>query len=50
MPEEAIDAIGAMAARTMRLDCTIQEGQLYFSGDAGTFHFEPRILSAPQPR
>jgi uncharacterized protein YaeQ len=47
MPEEAIDAIGAMAARTMRLDCTIQEGQLYFSGDAGTFHFEPRILAAP---
>lgn len=47
MPEEAIAAIGAMAERTMRLDCTIQEGQLYFSGDAGTFHFEPRILAAP---
>ncbi len=47
MPEEAIAAIGAMAERTMRLDCTIQEGQLYFSGEAGTFHFEPRILAAP---
>jgi uncharacterized protein YaeQ len=48
LPEEAIDAIGALAARTMRLDCTIQEGQLYLSGDAGTFQFEPRILAAPQ--
>lgn len=47
MPEEAIAAISAMAERTMRLDCTIQEGQLYFSGEAGTFHFEPRILAAP---
>jgi uncharacterized protein YaeQ len=47
MPEEAVAAIGAMAERTMRLDCTIQEGQLYLSGEAGTFHFEPRILAAP---
>jgi uncharacterized protein YaeQ len=47
MPEEATAAIGAMAERTMRLDCTIQEGQLYLSGEAGTFHFEPRILAAP---
>jgi uncharacterized protein YaeQ len=47
MPEEAVAAIGAMAERTMRLDCTIQEGQLYLSGEAGTFHFEPRVLAAP---
>jgi uncharacterized protein YaeQ len=45
IPEEAVQALGAMAARNMRLDCTIQEGQLYFSGNATTFHFEPRILS-----
>jgi uncharacterized protein YaeQ len=46
IPEDALAAIGAMAERTMRLDCTIQEGQLYFSGEGGTFHFEPRVLAA----
>jgi uncharacterized protein YaeQ len=49
IPEDAVQALGAMAARNMRLDCTIQEGQLYFSGDAATFHFEPRILSPSGP-
>jgi uncharacterized protein YaeQ len=49
IPEEAVEAIAAMAERTMRLDCTIQEGQLYFSGDSGTFHFEPRILDPSRP-
>ena len=44
VPDEALAAIGAMAARNMRLDCTVQEGQLYLSNDAGTFHFEPRVL------
>src|SRR6187549_2462724 len=28
IPEEALATIGAMAARNMRFDCTIQEGQL----------------------
>ena len=49
IPEDALATIGAMAERTMRFDCTIQEGQLYFSGEAGTFHFEPRILAATKP-
>ena len=50
IPDDALEAIGAMAERNMRLDCTIQEGQLYFTGASGMFHFEPRILAAPQPR
>jgi uncharacterized protein YaeQ len=45
IPEEAVAALAAMAERNMRLDCTIQEGQLYFSGEAGMYHFEPRVLS-----
>ena len=45
IPEEAVAQLESLAERTMRLNCTIQEGQLYFSGEAGTFHFEPRILS-----
>jgi uncharacterized protein YaeQ len=45
IPEDAVAALESMAERTMRFDCTIQEGALYFSGEAGTFHFEPRVLS-----
>ena len=45
VPEDAVAALESMAERTMRFDCTIQEGALYFSGEAGTFHFEPRVLS-----
>ena len=41
IPEEASDAMSALAARNMRLECTIQEGQVYLSGGEGTFHFEP---------
>jgi uncharacterized protein YaeQ len=49
IPEDAVEALAAMAERTMRLDCTIQEGRLYFSGESGTFHFEPRILAPSGP-
>jgi len=49
IPEDAVQALAAMAERNMRLDCTIQEGQLYFSGEAASFHFEPRILSPSGP-
>jgi uncharacterized protein YaeQ len=48
IPDEAVEALEAMAERTMRFDCTIQEGRMYFSGEAGTFHFEPRVLSTPR--
>jgi uncharacterized protein YaeQ len=40
IPEEVTDAVGAYAARTMRLDCTIQEGQLWLSHAGDTLHFE----------
>jgi uncharacterized protein YaeQ len=49
IPDDAVEALEAMAERTMRLACTIQEGRLYFSSDAGTFDFEPRILSPSGP-
>lgn len=45
IPPEASQALARFAARTMRLDCTIQEGQLYFSRGGETLHFEPRALS-----
>lgn len=44
IPEEAAGALAAMAARNMRLDCTVQEGAMWLSHEGGTLHFEPRVL------
>ena len=41
IPEAATEAMRALAARNMRLECTIQEGLVYLSGGDGTFQFEP---------
>jgi uncharacterized protein YaeQ len=40
VPESVTDAIGALAARNMRLACTIQEGQVWLSHEGDTIHFE----------
>ena len=40
VPEETAAALEALAARTMRIDCTIQEGQVWLSGEGDTLHFE----------
>jgi uncharacterized protein YaeQ len=45
IPESVTQGVGALAARNMRLDCTIQEGQLWLSHGGETLHFEPRVLS-----
>ncbi len=46
IPEDALDAVSSRAERNMRLDCTIQEGQLWITQGAETLHFEPVILKA----
>jgi uncharacterized protein YaeQ len=44
IPGEATTQLGALAQRNMRVECTIQEGQVYLhSGDASV-HFEPVVL------
>ena len=40
VPEETADALEALAARNMRLDWTIQEGQIWLSHEGTTMHFE----------
>jgi uncharacterized protein YaeQ len=40
IPEETSGAIRALAARTMKLDCTIQDGQIWLSHEDETLHFE----------
>lgn len=46
VPEDTAAALEGLAARTMRLDCTIQEGQIWLSGGGETIHFE----LPPRPR
>ncbi len=47
IPEAATQRAGTLAQRSMRIDCTIQEGQVWLSsGAADTLHFEPVVLKA----
>lgn len=48
IPDEAMQLVGALAVRNMRLDCTIQEGQLYLSHGEDMLQFEPIVLKAPR--
>ena len=43
IPESVTASVGSLAARNMRFDCTIQEGQLWLSHGEDTLHFEPRV-------
>ena len=43
IPAEATQGASAIAARNMRLGCTIQEGQLWLSHGEETLHFEPQV-------
>jgi uncharacterized protein YaeQ len=40
IPEDIAAQVEKLAERNMRLDCTIQEGQLWLSGGGDTLHFE----------
>jgi uncharacterized protein YaeQ len=45
IPPEAMQALGKLAGRSMQLQCTVQEGQVYFSGDTETVQLELVRLS-----
>lgn len=42
--EEVTDALEPMAQRNMRVECTVQEGQVYLHAGEASVHFEPRVL------
>ena len=44
IPESVADSLTALAARTMRLDCTIQDSQVWLAANGETLHFEPTVL------
>jgi uncharacterized protein YaeQ len=39
IPEETSRALAALAERTMRFECTVQEGEIYWSAGGDTLHF-----------
>lgn len=44
LDSEATQALAALADRTMQLQCTIQEGQVMVTCDAGVVEIEPQVL------
>jgi uncharacterized protein YaeQ len=44
IPASAIQALEQLAGRNMQLQCTVQEGQLYFSNAAETVQIELAAL------
>jgi uncharacterized protein YaeQ len=48
--EEATAGLEAMAQRSMRVECTVQEGQVYLHAGDAAVHFEPVLLKAAAKR
>jgi uncharacterized protein YaeQ len=44
LPGETTQALAALASRNMQLQCTIQEGHIMMTSDAGMIEIEPKIL------
>lgn len=47
IPSADTQAMAKLAQRNMNLQCTIQEGQIWFSGGEETVHIEPLKLHGP---
>ena len=45
VPREAGTALAALARRSMRLSVSVQDGRVWFGGDAGGVDLEPSLLS-----
>ena len=48
IPDSVTDQVKALAERNMRLDCTIQDSQVWLAANGETLHFEPVSLWAPE--
>jgi uncharacterized protein YaeQ len=44
--DSVADTVTAIAERNMRLDCTIQDAQVWLAVKGETLHFEPRMLKS----
>ena len=50
LPTEATLALAGLVSRTMQLQCTIQEGHIMITSDAGMLEIEPKILARGSSR
>lgn len=48
LPEDVAPALAALTARSMRLQCTIQDGQLWITDGTETVSVEPERLMGPR--
>jgi uncharacterized protein YaeQ len=46
IPAAVTAEVTPLAARNMRLDCTIQDAQMWLAGKGETIHFEPIVLKS----
>lgn len=46
LPSEESQALSGLAQRTMRLQCTIQDGIVWLGGDEGHVELKPQVLQA----
>ncbi len=46
LPEEVSQALAQLAQRSMQLQCTIQDGQIWLAGDKDAVQIEPTTLKA----
>ena len=44
LPADATQALAKLVARSMQLQCTLQEGNLMVTGESGVIQFEPLVL------
>lgn len=49
LPQEATQALAQLAQRTMNIQCTLQEGQIWFSSGEETVQIEPFLLKDSTP-
>jgi uncharacterized protein YaeQ len=47
VPQDITVAMRKMAARSMRIDCTIQDGEIWLAANGDTLHFRTRALMQP---
>ncbi|WJW76396.1 YaeQ family protein [Thiohalobacter sp. IOR34] len=47
IPEPAVQALAGLARRNMQLQCSIQDGQIWFGDEAQSLAIEPLLRKAP---
>jgi uncharacterized protein YaeQ len=47
IPASVAGSVTSLAVRNMRIDCTIQDSQMWLAANGETLHFEPVVLKAP---